>query len=141
MKHLFFTLLLLLVAVMFATAQTTQEEYNYLTTGYAQDIETGHDIKSGYSLENVYNFNGGENTYKYSLFKETSSDKIKAILIDVMKNHNNKSTYFCLPIKNNDLLEHFRKDYVKKLGSLQEVYFNRANMYFLSWLAGQNFNI
>ena len=30
--------------------QTTEEEYNYLTVGYAQDLASGHDLKQGYQL-------------------------------------------------------------------------------------------
>lgn len=36
---------------------TSIEEYNYLTLGYAGDLEKGKNIKEGYELKEVYKFN------------------------------------------------------------------------------------
>jgi len=60
MKH--FTIIKLLALTVFLTicsksfSQTTQEEYNYVTKGYKVQIESGLDMKKGYSFVDYGNW-------------------------------------------------------------------------------------
>jgi hypothetical protein len=48
MKTLFLSLFLLTSSIAFC--QTTDDEYNYLTKGYAVQVSSGLDMKQGYSM-------------------------------------------------------------------------------------------
>ena len=48
MKNVF--TIILLFGLIICKAQTTQEEYNYITKGYAVQIESGLDMKKGYTF-------------------------------------------------------------------------------------------
>lgn len=52
MKTLFTIWLLFLVGM--ASAQTTLEEYNYVTKGYKIQVESGLDMKTGYVLKDLF---------------------------------------------------------------------------------------
>ncbi len=47
----------LLFSVTNLFSQTTQEEYNYITKGYKVQIESGLDMKKGYSFVDLGNWN------------------------------------------------------------------------------------
>lgn len=57
MRKLFLKSFIIFVIAMshsfFIKAQTTQEEYNYLTKGYKVQMESGLDMKKGYTLEDL----------------------------------------------------------------------------------------
>ena len=55
---------ILLMAALPLCAQTTQEEYNYLTKGYKTQIESGLDMKKGYKFIDygVYEIKEGNQT-------------------------------------------------------------------------------
>jgi hypothetical protein len=53
MKRLFFTLFAAFFFSSFIKAQTTQEDYNYITKGYQDDIEKGKGIKTGYNIKEI----------------------------------------------------------------------------------------
>lgn len=48
--------LIVFVLPFVCKAQTTVEEYNYLTKGYAIQIESGLDMKAGYKMINVTDY-------------------------------------------------------------------------------------
>ncbi|TYB78306.1 hypothetical protein [Bizionia myxarmorum] len=102
MKH-YFTL----IAILFITlgfAQTTQEEYNYLTLGYADQLEKGLDMKQGYNLRFVskssIKFQG--DSYReievYALHK-TAGD-FQGLLLKFYRSNNKSAMYFCVPTTN-----------------------------------------
>jgi hypothetical protein len=88
---------------------TTEEEYNYLTQGYKIAIETGADMKVGYTLEHMPEIKAGNFTAKYSFLKETATKQTKAVLIVLEKEKGNsdKVVYLCLPFNNGELLKKF----------------------------------
>ena len=83
---------------------TTEEEYNYVTKGYKVQIESGLDMKKGYSLKDL-----GEWNLKYSdvsrgfAFKGLYRDNDTipcAVMAIYQKKRNNKpaiSEYYCIP--------------------------------------------
>jgi len=86
-------------------AQTTQEEYNYVTRGYKIDIETGHDIKNGYEMKDIdrvqqttkSNSIGREAWLKR--FSRKSTNATAAYLI-IYQRAGQEKEYFCVPTLN-----------------------------------------
>lgn len=55
-KNFFTTLVFtILISITSSFAQTTQEEYNYITKGYKVQLESGLDMKKGYSFKDLGN--------------------------------------------------------------------------------------
>lgn len=117
------TLLLLIASIMcqFSFSQekatTTEEEYNYLTIGYEQQIKTGGDMKSGYKLVPIGKpvTASGYTVERY--FLKTNEDVAKAVFIIAKKEKGEKDKlrYLCLPFNNSDLMKKFYND-VSALG-------------------------
>jgi hypothetical protein len=86
-------------------SQTTLEEYNYLTKGYKVQIESGLDMKSGYSFENVTESKvmSGDSSYVKTEFKglirkgEKKPCAILCIYSEVDANQIQKTDYICIP--------------------------------------------
>lgn len=53
MKKSILIFALLLSAVTFLKAQTTEEEYNFVTIGFKVQLESGLDMKKGYALKDL----------------------------------------------------------------------------------------
>lgn len=116
-KIIFGAALVLLSTFSFAQDQpvtkekvvTTEEEYNFLTQGYAITKKTGGDIKAGYELKAATSQKFEEFEVSYSTFKHVQSNKVKAILIIVKKDKDkdDKIRYLCLPFNNPALLQDF----------------------------------
>lgn len=84
-----------------AFAQTTLEEYNYVTKGYKTQLESGLDMKKGYRFEEVTQFNTKSfwlgvhrNTTLKALFREGET-KPCALLCILTKYK--QSQYICIP--------------------------------------------
>lgn len=85
-------------------AQTTQEEYNYITKGYKVQIESGLDMKKGYTLTDL-------DTSKLTIGEITRSCTFKglfrngevkpcAVMILYKRLDNDKTYYICIPSNN-----------------------------------------
>ena len=57
MKKTFLTIIALTLIIVTAKSQTTEEEYNYITKGYKVQLESGLDMKKGYSLKDLGDYN------------------------------------------------------------------------------------
>ncbi len=95
--------LLLIVVVAFATtsslqAQTTLEEYNYVTKGYKVQIESGLDMKKNYVFEDVETKNTSERTAKLKVLYRTKSGKKEIAAYMVIYNKTGYAKqYICIP--------------------------------------------
>ncbi|MCF6294870.1 MAG: hypothetical protein L3J25_04185 [Flavobacteriaceae bacterium] len=107
MKKITLLLCFLLSITAFGQTTTTLEEYNYLTTGYEDDIKNGREIKDGYELKEFFNHKIEKYNYTYYYFNELETGKTKAILMVLEKPKKNKVKYLCLPFNNAELLEKF----------------------------------
>lgn len=63
MKTILFTLFVFISLKSF-TQNTTQEEYNFMTKGYKQLLESGLDMKKGYVLSDTAAFTTSEGKYE-----------------------------------------------------------------------------
>lgn len=97
--------ILWLLSVVLLNAQTTEEEYNYLTKGYKIQLESGLDMKAGYKLNLITSSNTTFDNVKrivefHSLIK-TSNNTQCAVLMVYKKE--NESQFYCIPTLNSSI--------------------------------------
>ncbi|MEO8238475.1 MAG: hypothetical protein ABI576_10230 [Flavobacterium sp.] len=100
--------LLLLLAFSFSYSQTTVEEYNYVTKGYAETISKGLDLKKGYSLSEIYHYT--DTGYNF-IFQSLTNDKTKKISCIMVIAHSrtwDNKYYLCIPIGNGELEKKYK---------------------------------
>lgn len=86
-------------------APTTEEEYNYLTRGYATQVADGLDMKKGYHFTGrMENRQVGNYTFTMKVLMRDATDEVAGILVIVHSNAWNKTYYLCIP-HGNDALE------------------------------------
>ncbi|MFV9549628.1 hypothetical protein [Algibacter sp. PT7-4] len=115
--------LIALVTSISINAQTTLTEYNYLTKGYALDLETGRDIKKGYVIERLDGTSSrvriGKETIDRAVhlfaFKKEGQKKPVALLAKFIRLDSKKATYICIPSpkSDKDLLFLAEEDFLK----------------------------
>lgn len=106
MKYILTAALLICFAATHAQdVVTTLEEYNYLTKGYKVQIESGLDMKKGYTFTEghspiVY----GNYTFTFKpLVRESTNETAAILLIINSKAWGNNTYYFCIPRNNQEL--------------------------------------
>jgi hypothetical protein len=85
-------------------AQTTQEEYDYVTKGYAAQIGAGLPDKAGYNWQAGTEFSAGNVKISFKKLYQVVSEKeknMKAILMVYQKDENTKE-YICIPHPNSE---------------------------------------
>jgi hypothetical protein len=103
-KISYFFIIALVICTINSNAQTTLEEYNYLTKGYKVQMESGLDMKKGYELSSVDAENTSQRNAELKLLHRLKNSKkeIAAYLIIYNKIGNEKE-YICVPNpKSND---------------------------------------
>ena len=97
MKSLTIIIGLILVASFSAFSQTTEEEYNYLTKGYKFQIESGLDMKKGYTLQDLTSHNVGERKTEFKALFRDGEDKPCAVLCIYNRPSTGFKDYICIP--------------------------------------------
>lgn len=82
-------------------SQTTLEEYNYITKGYAIQISSGLDMKKGYELYDHESVVAGVRTVDIKVLKRTESSETAAFMLVYQKGSNPKE-YLCVPHPSSD---------------------------------------
>lgn len=95
-----FTILMMLFIVL-GSAQTTTEEYNYLTKGYKIQLESGLDMKKGYTIEKKWVFSDNYITFErkstfYYLYRDSEKAPCATLMI-VERSDTRFQTYLCIP--------------------------------------------
>lgn len=87
---------LLIGATVQSTAQnTTQEEFNFMQVGYKTMLESGLDMKKGYSLRDTMNFSVASDNYQISYLNLVrDKDRTLAGTIAVIKSRLWNKVYF-----------------------------------------------
>lgn len=96
---------LIAIALLFSLnifAQTTEEEYNYVTKGYKVQMETGLDMKKGYALKDLgtWSLNFGTDGTRDASFKGLYKDnatKPCAIMLIYKRPSTGYTEYYCIP--------------------------------------------
>ena len=89
-------------------AQTTQEEYNYVTKGYKVQLESGLDMKKDYELRDIDNVkqSGTNGTIARQAWLKalnrvsTNGTKTIAAYMIIYQRTGNLQQYFCIPSPN-----------------------------------------
>ncbi len=103
MKKLLFFVPIFIVFVISASGQTTLEEYNYITKGYKVQIESGLDMKKGYTIKDYGNWglNHGEETrdIEFKGLYRTGQTKPCAIMLIYKRTDISSGVtwYICIP--------------------------------------------
>lgn len=98
--------------------QTTLEEYNYLTKGYKIQIESGLDMKKGYTLKDLVTVSTQFLVTRTATFKglyRTGETSPCAILL-IYQKYASPAEYVCIP--------HFKSDY-----SIWDLYQDRMKIF------------
>ncbi len=100
-KVLFFFYLMVCIAY---NAQTSQEEYDYVTKGYAAQMGAGLPDKAGYTWQQGTEFTAGSRKISFKKLYQVVNEKeknMKAILMIYEKDANTKE-YICIPHPNSE---------------------------------------
>lgn len=100
MKNVTITLFLAIVAYSIS-AQTTQEEYNYVTKGYKVQLESGLDMKKGYTLKDLFETSTQTGpvtrTTTFKGLYKTGSNNPCAIMMIYKREGTAFTEYICIP--------------------------------------------
>jgi hypothetical protein len=103
MNRLLLTALAVLICFQFIKAQTTLEEYTFITHGLIKHFNEGADMKAGYTLNPLLNeakIEWGNNkewrTATLYYFTKTSTRKNVAIVVEQKDSYGNRD-YKCIP--------------------------------------------
>lgn len=115
MKSLLTILLLLISLISYGQgvtgpAPTTEEEYNYVTKGYRVQIESGLDMKKGYSFQDMGEVRHGNYTFTVKGLLRETKNELAAMLIITKSDVSGRFYYICLPINNKDLFAKYFAD-------------------------------
>ena len=113
----FFLIATFIAVVISVSAQTTAEEYDYLTKGYKEDIAKGKGIKKGYELKEIRSltYNGSFAVLK-ALYRIKEKEKDKAAYLITYKNTTSDTEYLCYPNPKSDsiLIIKYKAQYFDK---------------------------
>ncbi len=96
MKKIFIYIFLGFLCTKRGFAQTTVEEYNYLTKGYRIQIETGLDMKSGYTLQDAGTYKTSSRSCNFKALIRKNTDDLAGTLA-IFHAANGAYYYFCIP--------------------------------------------
>jgi hypothetical protein len=100
MKHLFILMVLIMPFTLRGQVSgTTLEEYNYLTKGYKIQVESGLDMKKGYTLKKLNDNEGFNYKMKFSALYRDKDTIPCAILVEatIPGLFGNSTDYICVP--------------------------------------------
>jgi hypothetical protein len=97
MKKLFLALFVLTSSVAFC--QTTDDEYNYLTKGYAVQVSSGLDMKSGYTMTDKGStpIDLGTTISVNTKYLYRTNGNVYAGALLIVNGMKGPSKYFCVP--------------------------------------------
>lgn len=97
------TILFVLLLSTQAKAQTTLEEYNYVTKGYKVQVESGLDMKKGYQLIDIDQKATSDRTASLKkLVKVNSTDKKTVAYMIIYSKTGGVKEYICVPHPDSD---------------------------------------
>ncbi len=89
---------------------TTEEEYNYITKGYATQVADGLDMKKGYHFHDVFDVRRGNYQFISKELIRESNDQVAGILVIAKSLTWNRTYYLCIPHDNGVLVERYWND-------------------------------
>ncbi|MGL2994568.1 hypothetical protein [Flavobacterium sp. TSSA_36] len=99
--------ILLLFAFGITRAQTTTDEFNYMSKGYEIAVSSGMDIKKGYVVKDLTVYNSDSYTFDYKLFLRESNNSLAGVILKATSKTWSNVYYLAIPINNQELLTYF----------------------------------
>jgi hypothetical protein len=93
-----------------SAAPTTEEEYNYMTKGYRVQIESGLDMKKGYSFQDIGSVTRTRYDFQFKALMRDAKKELAGIMVITHSGVSGKTYYVCITVNNNELLERYYKD-------------------------------
>jgi hypothetical protein len=97
---------LLFICVSSGKAQnTTQEEFNYMSKGFARMISEGLDLKKGYFLSDTAQFSIEKEKYRFTFLnlKRVADKSLAGTIVIVKSSVSNNIYYLGIPAANKDM--------------------------------------
>jgi hypothetical protein len=136
MKQILFSILLL-VSISILDAQnnsqkgiTTEEEYNYMSKGYKIQIESGLDMKNGYTVGRKLEIKVGAYSFEYTTLLNVA-DSIPTnvgYIIKAVSTAWGNTYWYCLPLNNAELLNKMQTQ-ISTLDSTMSSAFFKSYLY------------
>ncbi|MEI7979700.1 MAG: hypothetical protein WCI53_12705 [Bacteroidota bacterium] len=100
-KFLLLAFLTMLFNIENLSAQTTLQDYNYVSSGLLDDINKGKDIRAGYKLESTgisesIERDGTKRNARIYYFKKISTGKTQAFAVECTGNEGSRR-FICIP--------------------------------------------
>lgn len=94
-----FTLLITVLIAGCLQAQTTIEEYNYLTKGYKIQIESGLDMKKGYTFKDLFVVSTSYDVIRKATFKALyrAGQTAPCAIVMIYQKDGGIAEYVCIP--------------------------------------------
>jgi hypothetical protein len=113
MKHFFLLLILMPSSTLFCqldstlvhAAPTTMEEYNYMTKGYKIQVESGLDMKKGYSFEDMGEHKIGNYVFTVKKLVRENERQLAGTMIISLAEISGKTYYTAIPVNNAELMK------------------------------------
>lgn len=123
--RIIFILFFILPAIAFGQ-NTTQEEYNYMTKGYKVQVESGLDMKKGYTIGSRKVF--GYNTYRFEfMYLYRSNNQLAGIIVQAYSGVSGYTYWYGIPIPamladqaEETLYKSLHSDFYIKMSALDE---------------------
>lgn len=115
---------------------TTEEEYNYMTKGYKVQMESGLDMKKGYSFDDFgQETKVGNYSFHFKALIRDDKKQVAGVLVITKSSVSGKQYYFGLPINNADLLKRYWTDLTTWDADLTHAYCYIMSAYFVDVVA------
>ncbi len=113
MKHLLLLLFLVssstlvcqLDSMLVRAVPTTMEEYNYMTKGYKIQVESGLDMKKGYSFKDMGEHKIGNYVFNVKKLIRENQRELAGTLIISHGEISGKTYYTAIPVNNAELMK------------------------------------
>ena len=109
------------------TAMTSEEEYNYMTKGYAIKLSSGLDMKKGYSISKLQKIEKGSYSFDFKKLIREKDKSLAGIIVVGHSNVSNRDYYLGIPIANEELKKRFEKQLTNWDGSMTDAYAKAAS--------------
>jgi hypothetical protein len=98
-------ILVLLSSSCLLAQNTTREEFNYMSKGFARMVSEGLDLKKGYYLSDTARFTVNDNKYRFTFFnfKRSADKSLAGTIVIATSNVWGKTYYLGIPAANKDM--------------------------------------
>lgn len=134
LKQIIFSALFLCSVSLFA--QTTVDEYKYMTKGYKMEQDGGLDPKKGYDLDKIPTIEMGNYTFEFLILKRSASKEVAGIICNAYSKAWGNRYYLGIPINNPDLFKLHYADIDKWDEPMVEAYAKATSVLFASMTSG-----